>query len=58
MTTLTNPCSLTKIPNKSTLYDHQYQGRIQDFFSRGCTRLLLYFNTNNPHFFFSEYQLY
>ena len=22
------------------------QGRIQDFFRRGCTRLLLYFNTN------------
>ena len=25
----------------------------------GCTRLLLYFNTNEPHsFFFEEYQLY
>ena len=35
------------------------QGRIQDFFRRGCTRLLLYFNTNKPHnFFFAEYQLY
>ena len=31
------------------------QGRIQDFFRRGCTRLLLYFNTNKPHsFFFSQ----
>ena len=28
------------------------QGRIQDFFRRGCTRLLLYFNTNKPHSFF------
>ena len=29
------------------------QGRIQDFFfRRGCTPLLLYFNTNKPHFFF------
>ena len=35
------------------------QGRIQDFFRRGCTRLWLYFNTNKPHsFFFAEYQLY
>ena len=25
------------------------QGRIQDFFRRGCTRLLLLFNTNKPH---------
>ena len=30
----------------------QSQGRIQDFFRRGCTRLLLYFNTNKPHSFF------
>ena len=28
------------------------------FFRRGCTRLLLYFNTNKPHSFFAEYQLY
>ena len=29
------------------------------FFTRGCTRLLLYFNTNKPHsVFFAEYQLY
>ena len=28
------------------------QGRIQDLFRRGCTRLLLYFNTNKPHSFF------
>ena len=28
------------------------QGRIQDFFRRGCTRLLPYFNTNKPHSFF------
>ena len=35
------------------------QGRIQDFFRRGRTRLLLYFNTNKPHsFFFVENQLY
>ena len=30
----------------------QSQERIQDFFRRGCTRLLLYFNTNKPHNFF------
>ena len=30
---------------------HAVQGRIQDFFRRGCTRLLLYFNTNKPHSF-------
>ena len=36
-----------------------HQRRIQDFFRRGCTRLLLYFNTNKPHsFLFAEYQLY
>ena len=36
-----------------------HQRRIQDFFKRGCTRLLLYFNTNKPHsFLFAEYQLY
>ena len=28
------------------------QGRIQDFFRRGCTRSLLYFNTNKPHSYF------
>ena len=28
------------------------QGRIQVFFRRGCTRLLLYFNNNQPHSFF------
>ena len=34
--------------------ERQKQGRIQDFFWRGCTRLLLFFNTNKPHssFFF------
>ena len=41
------------------LCQHIIQGRIQDFFRRGCTHLLLSFNTNKPHiFFFSEYQLY
>ena len=36
------------------------QGRIQHFCQeRGCTRLLLYFNTNKPHsVFFAEYRLY
>ena len=32
------------------------QGRIQDFFRRGCTRLLFYFNTNKPHSFFIFWQ--
>ena len=41
------------------LTDCGEQGRIQDFLRKGCTRLLLYFNTNKPHFFFfAEYQLY
>ena len=31
-----------------------WQGRIQDFFRRGCSRLLLYFNTNKPHIFFLQ----
>ena len=33
--------------------EREGQGQIQDFFFRkGCTRLLLYFNTNKPHSFF------
>ena len=32
--------------NKSV--NDNIQGRIQDFFRRGCTRILLYFNTNKP----------
>ena len=37
-----------------------YRGGSRIFFRRGCTRLLLDFNTNKPHsfFFFEEYQLY
>ena len=36
------------------------RGGSRIFFRRGCTRLLLYSNTNKPHsfFFFAEYQLY
>ena len=33
---------------------YNIRGRIQDFFRRGCTRLLLYFNTNKPHSFFLQ----
>ena len=34
------------------------RGGSRIFFRRGCTRLLLYFNTNKPHsFFLAEYQL-
>ena len=29
-----------------------YRGGSRIFFRRGCNRLLLYFNTNRPHFFF------
>ena len=29
-----------------------YKGGSRIFFGRGCTRLLLYFNTNKPHSFF------
>ena len=32
-----------------------YRGGSRIFFRRGCTRLLLYFNTNKPHsFLFSQ----
>ena len=38
------------------------RGGSRIFVRRGCSRLLLYFNTNKPHsfllFFFAEYQLY
>ena len=45
------------IPNQSTEKLRRdlvtcTRGRIQDFFEEGCTRLLLYFNTNKPHSFF------
>ena len=40
----------------STLRLHRGGSKI--FFRRGCTRLLLYFNTNKAHSFFAEYQLY
>ena len=47
-----------KILDKGRCPRHQgcfpRQGRIQDFFRRGCTRLLLYFNTNKPHSFFLQ----
>ena len=36
----------------------QCRGGSRIVFRRGCTRLLLYFNTNKPHFFFAEYQLH
>ena len=31
---------------------NHYRGGSRIFFRRGCTRLLLYFNTNKPHSFF------
>ena len=37
-------------PENST----KFRGGSRIFFRRGCTRLLLYFNTNNPHFFFGR----
>ena len=37
----------------------RHRGGSRIFFRRGCTCLLLYFNTNKPHsFFWAEYQLY
>ena len=44
----------SSIPRKWRRYFARriWQGRIQDFFRRGCSRLLLYFNTNKPHSFF------
>ena len=54
-------CSITEITPKAPfvsvnrspivwfLCQHIIQGRIQDFFRRGCTHLLLSFNTNKPH---------
>ena len=35
-----------------------WRGGSRIFLRRGCTRLLLYFNTNKPHADFAEYQLY
>ena len=32
--------------------DSLFRGGSRIFFRRGCTRLLLYFNTNKPHIFF------
>ena len=34
------------------------RGGSRILFRRGCTRLLLFFNSNKPRFFFAEYQLY
>ena len=34
-----------------------YRGGSRIFFRRGCTRLLLYFNTNKPHSFFCRIQV-
>ena len=43
---------------KMTCQETEYsvdRGASRIFFRRGCTRLLLYFNTNKPHsFFFAE----
>ena len=33
---------------------HEDRGGSRIFFRRGCTRLLLYFNTNKPHRFFLQ----
>ena len=45
---------------KPNVQKHEvHRGGSRIFFTRGCTRLLLYFNTNKPHsVFFAEYQLY
>ena len=44
------------LPSLDQALQNGLQGRIQDFFRRGCTRLLLYFNTNKQkhcfNFFF------
>ena len=47
-------------PSTHTIISYpDLRGGSRVFFRRGCTRLLLYFNTNKPHsFFFAEYQLY
>ena len=46
-------------PGEAAGVDEVCRGGSRIFFRRGCTRLLLYFNTNKPHiFFFAEYQLY
>ena len=42
---------------KAKSESNNYRGGSRSFFRRGCTRLLLYFNTNKPHsflFFFAE----
>ena len=44
----------TAPPPPGKKFPVRLQGRIQDFFRRGCTRLLPYFNTNKPHSFFLQ----
>ena len=36
----------------ASFFPCRHRGRSRIFFRRGCTRLLLYFNTNKPHSFF------
>jgi len=40
-------------------FEKQYRGGSRIFFRRGCSRLLLYFNTNKPHssFFFFFFRI-
>ena len=45
-------CRLAVLMYSYTNMHNALQGRIQDFFRRGCSRLLLYFNNNKPHSFF------
>ena len=45
---------LAKVLHHEHSVSERIRGGSRIFFRRGCTRLLLYFNTNKPHFFFSR----
>ena len=60
---VSHPCTqITATDTETKTLIMHLRGGSRIFFRRGCTRLLLYFNTNKPHkphsFFFAEYQLY
>ena len=49
---LKNVCIFTSFPSIFPASCLPYWGGSRIFVRRGCTRLLLYFNTNKPHSFF------
>ena len=50
--TIRNLACVVSNARKTVLTRTRRRGGSRIFFRRGCTRLLLYFNTNKPHIFF------